>query len=96
MVDAAAAHVLAQAILGAYVRRLRFGAGDEVEVSLLEVAIPSTRTELGRIPADREPSSAQRKRAADGRPGRPTSCPRETARSWCPPTRYRISRSCAG
>ena len=39
MVDAAAAHVLAQAILGAYVRRLRFGAGDEVEVSLLEVAI---------------------------------------------------------
>ena len=31
--------VLAQAILGAYVRRLRFGAGDEVEVSLLEVAI---------------------------------------------------------
>lgn len=39
VVDAAAAHVLAQAILGAYVRRLRFGAGDEVEVSLLEVAV---------------------------------------------------------
>ncbi|MDI3420143.1 CaiB/BaiF CoA transferase family protein [Streptomyces luteolus] len=39
VVDAAAAHVLAQAVLGAYVRRLRFGAGDEVEVSLLEVAV---------------------------------------------------------
>ncbi|MGW6456503.1 CaiB/BaiF CoA transferase family protein [Streptomyces sp. NPDC055078] len=39
VVDAAAAHVLAQAVLGAYVRRLRFGSGDEVEVSLLEVAV---------------------------------------------------------
>lgn len=39
VVDAAAAHVFAQAILGAYVRRLRFGLGDEVEVSLLEVAV---------------------------------------------------------
>lgn len=39
VVDAAAGHVLAQAILGAYVRRLRFGQGDEVEVSLLEVAV---------------------------------------------------------
>lgn len=39
VVDAAAAHVFAQAILGAYVRRLRFGVGDEVEVSLLEVAV---------------------------------------------------------
>ncbi|MQP33252.1 CoA transferase [Rhodococcus erythropolis] len=39
VVDAAAAHVFAQAILGAYIRRLRFGVGDEVEVSLLEVAV---------------------------------------------------------
>lgn len=39
VVDAAAAYVFAQAILGAYIRRLRFGAGDEVEVSLLEVAV---------------------------------------------------------
>ncbi|REE70742.1 crotonobetainyl-CoA:carnitine CoA-transferase CaiB-like acyl-CoA transferase [Rhodococcus wratislaviensis] len=39
VVDAAAAQVFAQAILGAYVRRLRFGTGDEVEVSLLEVAV---------------------------------------------------------
>ncbi|MFD6064619.1 CoA transferase, partial [Rhodococcus wratislaviensis] len=31
VVDAAAAQVFAQAILGAYVRRLRFGTGDEVE-----------------------------------------------------------------
>lgn len=38
-VDAAAAHVFAQAILGAYVRRLRFGLGDTVETSLLEVAV---------------------------------------------------------
>ncbi|MFC0448888.1 CaiB/BaiF CoA transferase family protein [Rhodococcus jostii] len=39
VVDSAAAHVFAQAILGAYIRRLRFGVGDEVEVSLLEVAV---------------------------------------------------------
>ncbi|MGC4946766.1 CaiB/BaiF CoA transferase family protein [Streptomyces sp. DT224] len=39
VVDAAAGHVFAQAVLGAYVRRLRHGVGDEVEVSLLEVAI---------------------------------------------------------
>ncbi|KRF10376.1 CaiB/BaiF CoA transferase family protein [Nocardioides sp. Soil796] len=39
MVDAAAAHVAAEAILGAYVQRLRTGKGDTVEVSLLEVAI---------------------------------------------------------
>ncbi|MFW0796814.1 CoA transferase [Gordonia sp. CPCC 205515] len=39
VVDAAAAHVFAQAILGAYVRRLRTGEGDTVETSLLEVAV---------------------------------------------------------
>ncbi|RFC70791.1 CoA transferase [Streptomyces sp. AcE210] len=39
LVDAAAGHVFAQAILGAYIRRLRHGLGDEVEVSLLEVAV---------------------------------------------------------
>lgn len=39
VVDAAAAHIFAQAILGAYIRRLRFGVGDDVEVSLLEVAV---------------------------------------------------------
>ncbi|MFC9552875.1 CaiB/BaiF CoA transferase family protein [Rhodococcus sp. NPDC056960] len=39
VVDAAAAHVFAQAILGAYVRRLRTGDGDTVETSLLEVAV---------------------------------------------------------
>lgn len=39
VVDAAAAHVFAQAVLGAFVRKVRFGLGDEVEVSLLEVAV---------------------------------------------------------
>ena len=39
VVDAAAAHVFAQAILGAYIRRLRTGDGDTVETSLLEVAV---------------------------------------------------------
>ncbi|GGU45755.1 CaiB/BaiF CoA transferase family protein [Nocardioides albus] len=39
VVDAAAAHVFAQAVLGAFVRKMRFGLGDEVEVSLLEVAV---------------------------------------------------------
>ncbi|MGW4355404.1 CaiB/BaiF CoA transferase family protein [Nocardia sp. NPDC004582] len=39
IIDAATAYVCAQAILAAYVRRLRTGAGDTVEVSLLEVAI---------------------------------------------------------
>lgn len=38
-VDAASAHVLAQALLAAYIKRLRFGSGDTVEVSLLEVGI---------------------------------------------------------
>ncbi|MBV6761078.1 CaiB/BaiF CoA transferase family protein [Rhodococcus opacus] len=38
-VDAAAGHVFAQAILGAYIRRLRTGDGDTVETSLLEVAV---------------------------------------------------------
>lgn len=39
IVDAATGYVCAQAILAAYVRRLRTGEGDTVEVSLLEVAI---------------------------------------------------------
>ncbi len=39
IVDAATGYVCAQAILGAYIRRLRTGEGDTVEVSLLEVAI---------------------------------------------------------
>ncbi|MDI3389167.1 CoA transferase [Streptomyces sp. B-S-A8] len=39
VVDSTTAHVCAQAVLGAYVRRLRTGHGDEVEVSLLEVAV---------------------------------------------------------
>ncbi|MFC9493530.1 CaiB/BaiF CoA transferase family protein [Streptomyces sp. NPDC056982] len=39
VVDSTTAHVCAQAVLGAYVRRLRTGHGDEVEVSLLEVAL---------------------------------------------------------
>ena len=39
VVDAAAGHVLAEAVLGAYIRRLRFGGGQDIEVSLLEVAI---------------------------------------------------------
>lgn len=39
VVDAAAGHVFAQAILGAYVKRLRTGEGDTVETSLLEVAV---------------------------------------------------------
>lgn len=39
VVDAAAAHVFAQALLGAYLKRVRFGEGDVVEVSLLEVAL---------------------------------------------------------
>lgn len=39
VVDAAAGHVLAEAVLGAYIRRLRFGVGDDIEVSLLDVAI---------------------------------------------------------
>ncbi|GAA4485708.1 CoA transferase [Rhodococcus olei] len=38
-VDAVAGHVFAQAILGAYIRRLRTGEGDTVETSLLEVAV---------------------------------------------------------
>lgn len=39
IVDAATGYVCAQAILAAYIRRLRTGEGDTVEVSLLEVAI---------------------------------------------------------
>ncbi|MFB6960545.1 CaiB/BaiF CoA transferase family protein [Streptomyces sp. NPDC056309] len=39
VVDSTTAYVCAQAVLGAYVRRLRTGQGDEVEVSLLEVAL---------------------------------------------------------
>ncbi|MFF4764074.1 CaiB/BaiF CoA transferase family protein [Streptomyces sp. NPDC001292] len=39
VVDSATAYVCAQAVLGAYIRRLRTGEGDEVEVSLLEVAV---------------------------------------------------------
>ncbi|MFJ3697959.1 CaiB/BaiF CoA transferase family protein [Streptomyces sp. NPDC090052] len=39
VVDSTTAYVCAQAVLGAYIRRLRTGQGDEVEVSLLEVAV---------------------------------------------------------
>jgi len=39
VVDAAAAHVLAQGVLGAYVGRLRTGVGATVETSLLQVAV---------------------------------------------------------
>ncbi|MDG3010158.1 CoA transferase [Rhodococcus sp. D2-41] len=39
IVDAATGYVCAQAILAAYIRRLRTGEGDTVEVSLLEVAL---------------------------------------------------------
>lgn len=39
VVDSAAGHVTAQAILAGYVRRLRTGVGDTVEVSLLDVAV---------------------------------------------------------
>ena len=47
IVDAASGYVCAQAILAAYVRRLRTGAGDTVEVSLLEVAIHLQGTNWG-------------------------------------------------
>lgn len=39
VVDATAAHAMAEAILGAYIQRLRFGGGQDVEVSLLEAAV---------------------------------------------------------
>ncbi|WP_305093949.1 CaiB/BaiF CoA-transferase family protein [Prescottella sp. R16] len=39
IVDAATAYVCAQAILAAYIRRLRTGEGDTIEVSLLDVAL---------------------------------------------------------
>lgn len=39
IVDSATAYVCAQAILAAYIRRLRTGEGDTIEVSLLDVAI---------------------------------------------------------
>ncbi|WFR72248.1 CoA transferase [Prescottella defluvii] len=39
IVDSATAYVCAQAILAAYIRRLRSGEGDTIEVSLLDVAI---------------------------------------------------------
>jgi crotonobetainyl-CoA:carnitine CoA-transferase CaiB-like acyl-CoA transferase len=47
VVDAAAGHVLAEAVLGAYIGRLRFGAGRDVEVSLLDVAIHLQGTTWG-------------------------------------------------
>ncbi|MEE2062318.1 CaiB/BaiF CoA transferase family protein [Rhodococcus artemisiae] len=47
IVDAASGYVCAQAILAAYVRRLRTGEGDTVEVSLLEVAIHLQGTNWG-------------------------------------------------
>jgi crotonobetainyl-CoA:carnitine CoA-transferase CaiB-like acyl-CoA transferase len=47
VVDAAAGHVLAEAVLGAYVGRLRFGTGRDVEVSLLDVAIHLQSTTWG-------------------------------------------------
>ncbi|MFC0449443.1 CaiB/BaiF CoA transferase family protein [Rhodococcus jostii] len=39
VVDSAAAHVFAQAILGSYIRKLRTGDGDTVTTSLLEVGV---------------------------------------------------------
>ncbi|KAA0022249.1 CaiB/BaiF CoA transferase family protein [Antrihabitans cavernicola] len=47
IVDAASGYVCAQAILAAYIRRLRTGEGDTVEVSLLEVAIHLQATNWG-------------------------------------------------
>jgi crotonobetainyl-CoA:carnitine CoA-transferase CaiB-like acyl-CoA transferase len=47
VVDAAAGHVLAEAVLGAYIGRLRFGTGRDVEVSLLDVAIHLQATTWG-------------------------------------------------
>lgn len=47
IVDSATGYVCAQAILGAYVGRLRTGVGDTVEVSLLEVAIHLQATSYG-------------------------------------------------
>ncbi|TQM36781.1 CaiB/BaiF CoA transferase family protein [Pseudonocardia cypriaca] len=47
VVDAAAGHVLAEAVLGAYIGRLRFGTGRDVEVSLLDVAIHLQGTTWG-------------------------------------------------
>jgi crotonobetainyl-CoA:carnitine CoA-transferase CaiB-like acyl-CoA transferase len=47
IVDAAAGHVLAEAVLGAYIGRLRFGSGRDVEVSLLDVAIHLQATTWG-------------------------------------------------
>jgi crotonobetainyl-CoA:carnitine CoA-transferase CaiB-like acyl-CoA transferase len=47
VVDAAAGHVLAEAVLAAYIGRLRFGTGRDVEVSLLDVAIHLQATTWG-------------------------------------------------
>ncbi|MBM7368476.1 CaiB/BaiF CoA transferase family protein [Gordonia hydrophobica] len=47
IIDAATGYVCAQAILGAYVGRLRTGVGDTVEVSLLEVAVHMQATGYG-------------------------------------------------
>jgi crotonobetainyl-CoA:carnitine CoA-transferase CaiB-like acyl-CoA transferase len=47
VVDAAAGHVLAEAVLGAYIGRLRYGTGRDVEVSLLDVAIHLQGTTWG-------------------------------------------------
>lgn len=47
VVDAAAGYALAEAVLGAYVGRLRYGTGRDVEVSLLDVAVHLQSTNWG-------------------------------------------------
>lgn len=64
VVDAAAGHVLAEAVLAAYIGRLRFGEGRDVEVSLLEVAIALQGTVWGEYFATGEPP----RRKGNGQP----------------------------
>lgn len=64
VVDAAAGHVLAEAVLGGYIGRLRFGEGRDVEVSLLEVAIALQATVWGEYFATGEAPS----RKGNGQP----------------------------
>ncbi|MDD7916342.1 CaiB/BaiF CoA transferase family protein [Actinomycetospora callitridis] len=64
VVDAAAGHVLAEAVLAAYIGRLRFGEGRHVEVSLLEVAIALQGTVWGEYFATGQPPS----RKGNGQP----------------------------
>ena len=94
MVDAAAAHVAAEAVLGAYVGRLRTGRGDTVEVSLLEVAVQLQASSWGAyFISGEEPT-----RSGNGQPSIAPAAdvmPPRTAPSSSRPTPRSTSPGCA-